>query len=114
MPLSMNVDPSLVLFVLTLGNTLAAVLLWLRKPGQDASAEIVKFKTSVAETDGVLKGRLDVLEERVKHMPTSDELREVEGQLGAMRAQIGGVVDTVQSTRSAVIRIEEFLRNSKH
>lgn len=110
---SLSVDPTLVLFAITVINSIANFLLWLRKPGQDAGAAIAAFRTAVAETDGVLKGRLDVLEERVKHMPTSDELREVEGQLGAIKAEMGGIRDTVQSTRAGVVRIEEFLRNEK-
>lgn len=85
----------------------------LRKPGQDAAEQLVRFKAAAAETDGVLKGRLDVLEERVKHMPTTEELREVEGQLSAIKAEMGGLKDAVQSTRSGVIRIEEFLRSKR-
>lgn len=109
---AMSIDPTVVLFIITVINSVASFLLWLRKPGQDATAAIATFRTAVAETDGVLKGRLDVLEERVRHMPTSDELSQLEGQLGAIKAEMGGMKDLVQSTRSGVNRIEEFLRNS--
>lgn len=109
----MTVDFSNPGFWLQVVQVLAIVALWLRKPGQDAAEQLVQFKANVAEADGVLKGRLDVLEERVRHMPTTEELREVEGQLGAIKAEMGGLKDAVQSTRNGVIRIEEFLRTTR-
>lgn len=86
-------------FWLDAAQTLVIVLLWLRKPGEDA-------KTNMA----ALGGRVDVFEERMKHMPTSDELTEVEGTVRAMHAKLEGMADAVKTTRNGVQRIEDFLR----
>lgn len=107
------IDPALVLFLITLTNSVAAFLLWMRKPGQDASAEIDRFKASSAAANGALSGRMDVLEERVKHMPTSDELRELEGQLVGIKAEMGSLKDAVTATRSGVARIENWLMHER-
>lgn len=86
----------------TVVQTLAIVALWLRKPGENA-------REAVAQ----LRGRVDVIEERVKHMPTSEELRELEGQLSGIRERLSGLDDTAKNTRAAVQRIEDFLRQAK-
>ncbi|MEY2688198.1 MAG: hypothetical protein RL375_2396 [Pseudomonadota bacterium] len=91
----------------------AIVALWLRKPGETAGEAVIVLRQDVARDAGALKGRIDVLEERVRHMPTTEELRKVEGELLAIKAQINGLEDDVKSTRSGVARIEDFLRNSK-
>jgi uncharacterized coiled-coil protein SlyX len=96
------IDQSWVLFLITVGNSVASLLLWLRKPGQDASAEITRFKAASAEADGVLKGRLDVLEERVSHMPTSKELDNLSNQLA-------GLIQQMKPLRQSLDRVENYL-----
>lgn len=108
----MNVDLKDFSFWWQIAQAVALVALWLRKPGQDAAEQLVHFKATVAEADGVLKGRLDVLEERVKHMPTGDEMQDVQVKLGALSAKVGSIEDTVLSMRAGINRIEDFLRNT--
>lgn len=110
---ALSIDPTLVLFLITVVNSLANVLLWLRKPGQDATAEIAKFKTSAAEADGVLKGRLDVLEERVSHMPTSEELANLKGEMHGLSAQLTSLNNQMLPLRQSLDRVETFLLNER-
>jgi ElaB/YqjD/DUF883 family membrane-anchored ribosome-binding protein len=95
------------------GQAVALVVLWLRKPGESAGEEVQRLRSQTNESIALLKGRLDVIEERVRHMPTSEELRELEGQLSGIRERLAGLDDTAKNTRAAVQRIEDFLRHSK-
>lgn len=92
-------DPRLWLHAVQL---LALLLLWVRKPGENALQVLPN-----------LDSRLQVLEERVRHMPTADELTELEGTVKAIQAQLGGMQETAKATREAVTRIEIFLRDNK-
>jgi ElaB/YqjD/DUF883 family membrane-anchored ribosome-binding protein len=102
----------LVLFALTLGNLVANIALWLRKPGEDAGQAVQTLRSETRESISSLRGRADVMEERVKHMPTTDELTELEGQFSAIRERLVGLDDTTKNTRAAVQRIEDYLRRS--
>lgn len=97
-----NIDfanPSLWLDV---AQTLAVVVLWLRKPGEDAGAKVI-----------ALNGRVDVMEERVRHMPTAEKLSELESEVSGIGAQLRGIEDTAKTTRATVQRIEDFLRENR-
>ena len=83
-------------------QTVALVVIWLRKPGQDASAAVGKMKT-----------RVDVLEERIKHMPTTDELTELEGTVKAIKATLDGMADSHDVVRTTLTRVENYLLNHK-
>jgi ElaB/YqjD/DUF883 family membrane-anchored ribosome-binding protein len=109
----LSFEPSVILFLLTIANVVANIALWLRKPGEDAGQAVNGLRTEVRETIAGVKGRVDVMEERVRHMPTSEELRELEGQLSGIRERLTGLDDTAKNTRAAVQRIEDFLRHSK-
>lgn len=107
------IEPTHVLFALTILNAVVSAVLWMRKPGEDAGQAVSGLRTEVREAIAGVKGRVDVMEERVRHMPTSEELRELEGQLSGIRERLTGLDDTAKNTRAAVQRIEDFLRQSK-
>lgn len=83
-------------------QTVALVVIWLRKPGQDAAVAVDH-----------MKGRVDVLEERIKHMPTTDELTELEGTVKAIKATLEGMATSHESVRTTLIRVENYLLNHK-
>jgi hypothetical protein len=85
-------------WVFDLAQTLALVVLWLRKPGQDAGEKVVQ-----------LKGEVDILREAIRHMPLRDEVTKLEGSVSTMKSDLAGVRETAMFTREAVIRIEAFL-----
>lgn len=88
-------------FWLDLVQVAAIVMLWLRKPGEDASVRITSVEAEVK-----------VIKERISHFPNNEELAELEGSLKAVLAQFDGLRDTVVNVRTAVQRIEDFLRSS--
>lgn len=90
-----------------------AVSVWLRKPGEDAGAAVKALKESVDEELSTVNTRLATLDERVRHMPTSDELAELEGTVKAVSAQIDGLREGVKTMRIQLNRIEEYIMNAK-
>ena len=88
--------------VISVGNVLATVALWLRKPGTDA-----------AEAVTGLANRLDVLEERVAHMPTEGDLQNVLAAMANVRERLAAVEAHTEATRAATARIERFLLDNK-
>ena len=80
----------------------ALVMLWLRKPGEDAGKK----------ADAV-SGRVSLLEERLKHMPTSDELTELEGTVRAMDAKLNSLQEHQEQMRRTLARIEDYLLNHR-
>ncbi len=83
-------------------QTAVIFMLWLRKPGEDAKGDLEK-----------LRAQLGVFEERIKHMPSKEELTHLEGNFKAISAKLQGVEDMVNNTRSGVQRIEDFLRHNR-
>jgi hypothetical protein len=89
-------------FWLDLVQCLCLALLWLRQPGKDA-------KESVA----AIKGRVDVLEERMEHMPTKEKLAELDGKVQGMKATLESVKEGQAALRVTLDRIEQYLLQSK-
>lgn len=77
---------------------LAIAALWLRKPGESAS-----------EAVATLSGRVDVLQERISHMPDTGEHEELKGTVKAVQASLAAIQETQASTRAAVARVEQYL-----
>lgn len=90
--------------------TIGMVALWLRRPGEDASSAVASLKADTSQSVTDLRGRIDVLSERVRHMPSSEELASLRGEMHGIRERLGGLEDTAKTTRSTVQRIEDFLR----
>ena len=90
-------------FLLDAAQTVVIGLLWLRKPGQDAGLAVEH-----------VKGRVDVLEERIKHMPTTDELTQLEGTVKAIEAKLDGMVESQTTVRNVVGRfsLDQLLANT--
>lgn len=78
------------------------LLLWLRKPGDDAEKKAV-----------LLSARIDVLEERVKHMPTTDMVTELEGTVKAVNATLDALQGNFKSLQQGLARIETFMREQR-
>jgi len=101
---------TLVLVVWSAGLTAA---MWLRKPGVDAAGAVSALKEATAMKLELLNNRLTTLEERVQHMPTSDELSELEGTVRAIDERTVGLAEAVTTIRTSVARIENFLLHTK-
>jgi predicted nucleic acid-binding Zn-ribbon protein len=81
---------------------LGLIALWLRRPGEDAGRRV-----------DAIERKVDVIDERIKHMPTGDELTDLEGTVKEIRARMDGLQENVRGTREAVTRIENFLRETR-
>lgn len=87
--------------LLQVANAVGLVVLWLRKPGEDAGQK--------AEAVG---SRVNLLEERLKHMPTSDELTELEGTVKEVKATLEAMKEQQELARRTLARIEDYLLNN--
>lgn len=94
---------------LSLATALATFVLWMRRPGEDATELVRELQTSTRVAMAAQSARVDVLEERVRHVPTSEELAQLEGEVRALSTSINGIAAQVNSVNGAVRRIEEFL-----
>lgn len=99
--------------VLVLWSTALTVIIWLRKPGADAGAAVRALEQDQRLKHGEISGRLFTLEERVKHMPTSDELSELEGAVKAINERTAGLAEAIGTVRTTLGRIETFLLQHK-
>lgn len=89
-------------FLLDAVQCLGLLALWLRKPGDDAKSRIE-----------VLDAQVKVIQERLTHMPSQEELTELEGSVRELVAELGGMRDAFQTLRESVRRIEDFLLSKK-
>lgn len=103
--------------VLLVLNTLALIVIglttWLRKPGADALAALAKHASEASLTDQEHRNRLTTLEERMRHMPTSDELSELEGSVKAIDVRTEGQSEAIATIRATLGRIETYLLSRK-
>lgn len=98
---------------LDIAQTVAVVVLWLRKPGEDAKSELATLREGTKRAQGELASRVGIVEERLRHMPTTEQLRELEAELSGIKARLEGLDDVAKTTRNTVQRIEDFLRENR-
>lgn len=103
--------------VLTLVNTVATMVivlvLWLRKPGDDARGETAALARKVDEANADHRNRLTAIEASLKHMPTSEELSELEGNVKAITERTEGLIEAIATIRASLARIETYLLTSR-
>lgn len=85
-------------FLLDAAQTVAVVVLWLRKPGQDAAGAVERLSNRVA-----------VMDEHLKHMPSATALAELEGAVEALKASLDGIAAMNETLRTALGRVETYL-----
>jgi hypothetical protein len=89
-------------FILDLLQCLALIVLWLRRPGEDAKAGL-----------DALTSRIAVLEERIEHMPDHQEFGELQGSVQAVQATLAGLAESQGVMRGSLSRIESWLINNR-
>lgn len=83
-------------------QSVVLVILWLRRPGQDALKS--------AES---LERRLALVEERMTHLPTDEEVTGLRLAVRGIEAQNVGQTQQLTALQSAVARIENYLLTKK-
>ena len=94
---------------LALWNVALTIAIWLRKPGEDAGEAVASLTTKHAEEMAALNTEIGVLTERMKHMPTDDEI----GQLNAKVESIRATLQTIPRMQVQLDRMETYLLNNK-
>ena len=89
-------------FWLHLIQFLGLGFLWLRKPGEAASEAVNQVRADLL-----------VLQERVKHMPTSEELAELAGLVKKVETQSEAQSDAMNTMKHQLNRIEDHLLREK-
>ncbi|MBE7419845.1 MAG: DUF2730 family protein [Ideonella sp.] len=99
----------LVLRGLVMFNTLATavigLVLWLRKPGEDAKHEVTEVRASVAKLDADMR----LVQQEISHLPTRQEVGGLAQALAALEAQTEAQTQTLNMMRSTLSRIEDYL-----
>lgn len=102
--------------LLIIGNLLLSGLLsiavWLRKPGEDAGKAVDVLRRETAEEMADMGHRVTVVEQQIKHVPTSSEMAELDGTVRAVAMQATGLVEAISTMRTQLNRIETYLLNN--
>lgn len=94
-------------------NVLLTGVVWLRKPGQDAQQAVARVERRISSEVAKIDHRLVVAEERLKHMPTSDQFNELTGTVRRLEATTEHQNETLAALRASLARVESYLLTSK-
>lgn len=87
-----------------------SIAAWLRKPGEDAQDAL---RRHIGTDHASLREKVSTMEERIRHMPTSDELAELEGTVKKVEERTAGLGEGLLQVRRQLDRIENFLLANK-
>ena len=110
MPELQSIASSLGVFNVLWSLALTAAI-YLRKPGVDAAAAVELLRAEMARTLRKEDQRLTEIETHLNHMPSREELREVEGTLKQVSERTLGMSARVDSLATTLSRSETFLLN---
>lgn len=98
---------------LALWNSGLTLVVWLRKPGEEAGAAVERLRQDAANELSQVNTRLTAVETEIRHMPTSEELAELEGTVKQINERTAAQSEQIKGVAAAVQRIEHYLLNSK-
>jgi hypothetical protein len=85
-------------FLLDMFQTVVIALLWIRAHEKKTDQHVDDVET-----------QLEVLREKISHMPLRDELTRLEGAVAAIQTSMDAMKESSAVTRATVTRIEAFL-----
>ena len=94
-------------------TVLLATAIWLRKPGVEAGVAVAALEAKHGQQLAEHSKQLALHEERMQHMPTSEELAELEGTVKTIAAQMEGLGESMGTVRLQLNRIETYLLDRK-
>ena len=104
-----NIDFPFWFEVLRWGVTLLlALVVWLRKPGEQAAQAVNLLNGVVAK----LQEEVRVLQERIQHMPTDEELALLKGDVATIKAEVKGVSQLLERVEHQNTLIHQHLLNN--
>lgn len=98
------IELSIVLW--NLGLTAA---LWLRKPGTDAGKAVNELREDMDEKLKHQGSQITEMRAHMQHMPTNDELLELEGTVKEISERTAGLQRNMDAVRASLTRIEDYL-----
>lgn len=98
---------------LALWNAGLTVIVWLRKPGEEAGMAVEKLRQEHADEYGQVNNRLTAIETEIQHMPTSEELAQLEGTVKQINERTAAQSEQLKTMSATVSRIETYLLNQK-
>ena len=106
-----------VVFINTATTLWLAISTYMRKPGTDAGAAVAELKRAVDDRHRELELEQTRIREQMRHMPTREQLGELETTMGSLAAQIKAQTDA-QSERFTKLErqletIRDFLMRAK-
>lgn len=122
----MNVDPNDIGRWLAIAQTIwligLSVVVWLRKPGTQAQESVKSLQEAMAQQTAALTLtmqeqhhnldlRLKAVETDMKHMPTSEEMTRLAGEVRVVAEQTRAIAVTLDAFRGQMGRMEHFLMN---
>ena len=104
----------------SLGSMLLALILWLRRPAEEAGQEVGKLREAVMRELRTMGDRIskevsdlrnvqDKLEERIRHMPSHNEVSELSGDIKAIDERTKGLAEGLGSVRAQLQWLQDFL-----
>lgn len=90
-----------------------SLVVWLRKPGEDAAAAVNVLRTELTARHAALSERQTITEERLRHMPTSEQLAKLEGSIRSLETETEGQSKQLVSMATQLNRIESYLLHNK-
>lgn len=97
--------------IMTMINT---GVVWLRKPGEEAKAQIKQLSDRVDEDLQGLAIRLQSVEERMKHIPTDEELAQLAGDVQTVKAVVEGQASLLRRVEhQQTLILEQLLSRAK-
>jgi uncharacterized protein YPO0396 len=109
-------------FALSVYAAVLGIVVWLRKPGEAAGEAVTKLRNDVMGELRAMRDQMsgevsdlrsvqDTLEERVKHLPDSNDLLKLVGAVSKLEARTEGLVNSQNGQTQALGRIENYLLN---
>lgn len=91
----------------------AAIYTWIATQDKDNSQHIKAVETALGNVLAEHASRLDKVETALLHLPTQNELSELQGDMKAVKEAQQGVRSELAGVKSSVDRMFEFLLNNK-
>lgn len=104
-------------FVWLIGITVAVAL---RKPGEEAGEAVASLKEKIQEQDrhnaeaiASIRAQGELIQERMKHLPTNGEVHKLVQNVAELRGQLQVVIEGQERWQRVTERIEDWLNNSR-
>ncbi len=110
----LDLSPSQALTALSIvWNIGLTVIVWLRKPGEDAGAAVAQLGAELKRDIATHSARLAEIETHMEHMPSSEELAKLEGTVMEINARTEAQSEQLRTVSAALTRIETYLLNNR-